>query len=59
MNELQKQEWLRKKRLREAIEFVESKAGIQMAEDDPNLFKQILREIEHPQAKHYTTGRNL
>jgi hypothetical protein len=59
MTTIQKQEWLRRKRLREAIEFVESKAGIQMAHEDPNLFNQILREIEHPSARHYTTGERI
>lgn len=49
-----KAEYARFKRLQE---FVSSRTGIQMAHDDPNMFKQICREIEHPSAHRYNKGR--
>lgn len=58
-NWLPKEEYIRLQRLKRAREFVESKAGVQMAFDDPNLFKQLLREMEHPETRWSTTGRRL
>ena len=50
-------QWIRLKRLQE---FVESKTGIQLANEDPNLFKQLCREIECPNFKKYIpTKSNL
>jgi|ERR1035437_264391 hypothetical protein len=57
--ESNKREWLIKKRHLEAIEYAKSRAGIALSNDDPHLFNQIMREIEHPYTKHYTTGKNL
>ena len=52
-------EYLELLREKEAEDFKHSRAGIQMSHDDPNMYSEILREIEHPFVKRYTTGNNL
>ena len=54
-----KSEWRQYYQDKRLYEFMTSKAGIQMKKDDPHLYNQICREIQHPFSRHYTTGDRL